>query len=44
LRDKSDQKSVNLSLIRKGSAMTLPIEIEKPRPIDSPQMTHRAQL
>ena len=44
LRDKSDQKSVNLGVIRKGSAMTLPIEIEKPRPIDPPQMTHRAQL
>ena len=44
LRDKSDQKSVNLSILRKGSEMTIPVAIEKPRPIDAPQIVHRAQL
>ena len=44
LREKIDQKSVSLSLLRKGSSMTVPVEIEKPRPIETPQVTHRAQL
>ncbi|MGB9403445.1 MAG: PDZ domain-containing protein, partial [Candidatus Acidiferrales bacterium] len=44
LRGKSDQKSVNLSILRKGSEMTIPVAIEKPRPIDAPQVVHRAQL
>ncbi len=44
LRGKGDQKTVNLSVLRKGSAMNLQIEIEKPRPIDPPQIMNRAQL
>ena len=44
LREKGEQKTVSLSVLRKGSAMTMPIEIEKPRPIDPPQIINRAQL
>jgi serine protease Do len=44
LREKGEQKTVNLSVLRKGSAMNMPIEIEKPRPIDPPQIINRAQL
>jgi len=44
LRDKIDQKTVNLGVLRKGSTMSVPIEIEKPRPIDPPQILHRAQM
>jgi serine protease Do len=44
LRDKTDQKTVNLGVLRKGSMISVPIEIEKPRPIDPPQILHRAQM
>lgn len=44
LRDKSDAKTVNLTVLRKGSEMTLPVAIEKPKPIERIQTTHRAQL
>jgi serine protease Do len=44
LREKTDQKSVNMSVLRKGSTISVPVEIEKPRPIDAPQVTHRAQF
>jgi serine protease Do len=44
LRGKSEQKTVNLSVLRKGSTMNVPIEIEKPHPLDSPQIIHRAQM
>ncbi len=44
LRGKSEQKTVNLGVLRKGSTLNMPIEIEKPRPIDSPQIIHRAQM
>jgi len=44
LREKGEQKTVNLSVLRKGSTMNMPIEIEKPRPIDPPQIINRAQL
>ena len=44
LREKGEQKTVNLFVLRKGSTMNVPIEIEKPRPIDPPQIINRAQL
>jgi serine protease Do len=44
LREKGEQKTVNLVVLRKGSTMNMPIEIEKPRPIDPPQIINRAQL
>lgn len=44
LRDKSDQKTVNLGVLRKGSEITVPVEIEKPKPIERTQAIHRAQL
>jgi serine protease Do len=44
LRDKGEQKTVNLGVLRNGSTMNMLIEIEKPRPIDPPQVIHRAQL
>jgi len=43
LRDKSDQKSVALGILRNGSEMSLPVAIEKPRPGDSAPVTHRAE-
>jgi serine protease Do len=44
LRQKSDQKAVNLSILRRGADMTLPLTIEKPRPIETPHVFNRAQL
>jgi len=44
LRAKSDQKTVNLGVLRKGTAMNVPVEIEKPKPVEKTQIIHRAQL
>ena len=44
LRQKIDQKSVTLSVVRKGSEISVPVAIEKPRRIDAPQIVNRAQL
>jgi serine protease Do len=44
LRDKSDGKAVNLGILRKGSEITVPVTIEKPKPIEKTQTIHRAQL
>jgi serine protease Do len=44
LRQKIDQKSVTLSVLRKGSEISVPVAIEKPRRIDAPQIVNRAQL
>ena len=44
LRKKTDQKSVTLSVVRKGSEISVPVEVEKPRKIDAPQIVNRAQL
>lgn len=44
LRDKSDAKSVNLTVLRKGSELTVPVAIEKPKPVERSQTIHRAQL
>jgi serine protease Do len=44
LRQKMDQKSVTLSVLRKGSEISVPVEIEKPKRIDGPEIVNRAQL
>lgn len=44
LRDKSDQKTINLAVLRKGSEMNVPVEIERPKPIERSQAVHRAEL
>lgn len=44
LRDKSDEKSVSLGIVRKGSEMSVSIAIEKPQPMESTHMVRRAQL
>jgi serine protease Do len=44
LRDKSDAKSVNLGVFRKGAEISVPVAIEKPRPAESLHMVRRAQL
>jgi len=44
LRDKSDAKSVNLGVFRKGSEISVPVSIEKTRPAESMHMVRRAQL
>ncbi len=44
LREKSDQKPVSLTVLRRGSELTIPVTIEKPRPIETPPAFNRAQL
>jgi serine protease Do len=44
LRDKSDEKSVSLGILRKGSEMSVSVAIEKPQPTESSHMVRRAQL
>jgi serine protease Do len=44
LRDKSDQKTVNLGVLRKGAEMSLTVTIERARPLESSHTVHRAQL
>ena len=44
LRTKSEAKSVNLTVLRKGSEMTVAVTIEKPKPLERIQSIHRAQL
>jgi len=44
LRDKSDQKSVSLGILRKGSEMSVSVTIEKPQPVGAAHVIHRAQL
>jgi serine protease Do len=44
LRDKSDQASVSMGVLRKGSELTLTVPIEKPRPMEHVHTVHRAQL
>jgi serine protease Do len=44
LRDKSDQKTVSLGILRKGSEMSVSVTIEKPQPMESTHMVRRAQL
>ncbi|HTV58436.1 MAG TPA: PDZ domain-containing protein [Verrucomicrobiae bacterium] len=44
LRDKADQKSVSLSVLRKGATMNLTVAIEKPQPPSASGIVRRAQL
>jgi serine protease Do len=44
LRDKAEQKTASLSILRKGATMNLSVAIEKPHPTESIQMFRRAQL
>jgi S1-C subfamily serine protease len=44
LREKSDQKSVQVGVLRKGSSMNVTIPIEKPKPLEFQAPVHRAQL
>jgi serine protease Do len=44
LRDKSDEKTVSLGILRKGSEISVAVAIEKPKPSESTHMVRRAQL
>ncbi|MGH9684048.1 MAG: PDZ domain-containing protein [Candidatus Acidiferrales bacterium] len=44
LRQKSDEKSVNLGILRKGAELSVSVTIEKPHPMQQSNMIHRAQL
>ena len=44
LREKSEKPSVNMSVLRKGSELTVTVPIEKPRPMEQSHSVHRAQL
>jgi serine protease Do len=44
LRDKGEQKSVSLGILRKGAEMSVAVTIEKPQPVESTHVVHRAQL
>jgi serine protease Do len=44
LRDKGEQKSVSLGILRKGAEMNVAVTIERPQPVESTHVVHRAQL
>jgi serine protease Do len=44
LRDKGDQKSLGLGILRKGAEMSVAVTVEKPQPVESTPIIHRAQL
>jgi serine protease Do len=44
LREKSNQASANMSVLRKGSEVAVTVPIEKPRPMEQMHSVHRAQL
>ncbi|MFZ0885197.1 MAG: PDZ domain-containing protein [Candidatus Acidiferrales bacterium] len=44
LRDKGDQKSVSLGILRKGAEMNVAVTMERPQPVESTNVVHRAQL
>jgi serine protease Do len=44
LRDKSEQKTVALGIIRKSAEMSVRVGIERPRPSESSQVVRRAEL
>lgn len=44
LRDKGDQKSVSLGILRKGVEMSVAVTMEKQQPAESTHIVHRAQL
>ena len=44
LREKSNQASVSMGALRKGSEIAVTVPIEKPRPMEQMHPVHRAQL
>jgi serine protease Do len=44
LRQDRDHKTIKIGLLRKGSALTLPVEIELPKPLETIDAVHRAEL
>ncbi|MGB9243531.1 MAG: PDZ domain-containing protein [Candidatus Acidiferrales bacterium] len=44
LRQKSDQASVSMEVLRKGAEISVAVPIEKPRPMEQMHSVHRAQL
>ena len=44
LRDKADQKPVNLGILRKGAEMSVAVTMDKQPPAESTHIVHRAQL
>jgi serine protease Do len=44
LREKSNQLSVSMDVLRKGSELVVTVPIEKPRPAEQMHSVHRAQL
>ena len=44
LREKSNQASVSMAVLRKGSEIAVTVPIEKPRPMEQMHPVHRAQL
>jgi S1-C subfamily serine protease len=44
LRDKSDQKSVALGIIRKATELSVTVGIERPQPSESSHVVRRAEL
>ena len=44
LRDKTEQKTVSLGILRKGAEMNVAVTMEKPQPVESTHIVHRAQL
>ena len=44
LREKADQKTASLAILRKGATINVSVAIEKPHPTESIQMFRRAQL
>lgn len=44
LREKSNQASISMSVLRKGSEIAVTVPIETPRPMEQMHSVHRAQL
>jgi len=44
LREKADQKTASLAILRKGATINVSVAIEKPHQTESIQMFRRAQL
>ena len=44
LREKNNQASVSMGVLRKGSEIAVTVPIEKPRPMEQMHSVHRAQL
>jgi serine protease DegQ len=44
MRQASGDKPVQLTIIRRGAEMTLPVTVEKARPATAPGMMHRTQM